>query len=300
MTIQNQNYICPACNSQCITPWSKNVTKHGEYPICCCSDCKSAFVFPRPSTSAIVAFYQEEQYKKAATLNAFAHLEKLLKSEVKYPNSTLDAARMIGHSKDLANGNRLLDVGGGYGFFSQAAISAGFDVIAIEPSATCREIFTLMNNFTPEACMIDKTLANKYRGRFDVILMSQVLEHIANLDEAVDSIKMLLGKRGIAVIAVPHFKSLVSMLQGKKDMFIIPPEHLNFFSMSGLTSLFSRHRFSLLRRETISRFPPESVHKILPIRLVARITNFALGSILHFADAIGKGMYINCYFRKKG
>ena len=148
--------------------------------------------------------------------------------------------------------------------------------------------------------MLDKTFANKYREKFNVILMSQVLEHISGLDEAVVSVNMLLRNKGVVVIAVPHFKSLVSMFQGKKDMFIVPPEHLNFFSLSGLTALLSRHQFSLLRQETISRFPPESIRKIKPISLVARMANFTLGRVLHFADAIGKGMYINCYFRKEG
>ena len=172
--------------------------------------------------------------------------------------------------------------------------------MAIEPSPTCRKVFTLMNGFTPEACMLNKTFASRFRGKFDVILMSQVLEHVADLDETIDLMNMLLRERGIVVIAVPHFRSLVSMFQGKKDMFIAPPEHLNFFSMPGLISLFSRHHFSLLKQETISRFPPQSIRKIIPISLVARIASFALVGFLRFADAIGKGMYINCYFRKEG
>jgi len=300
VTIQNQNNTCPACSSERVTYWFTKITNQQKYPICRCSDCKGAFVLPRPSNSQITTFYQDEYYRKSDTLNASEQLAKLLKSEAEYPNSMLDAARMIGQAKDLANGKKFLDVGGGYGFFSQAALSAGFDVTAIEPSPTCRKVFTLLNGFVPEACMFDRTFTSKYREKFDVVLMSQVLEHVVDLDEAVNSLNMLLGKNGIAAIAVPHFKSLVSMFHGKKDMFIIPPEHLNFFSMSCLTTLFSRHHFSLLRRETISRFPPESIRKIILISLVTRIANFALGGVLRFADSIGKGMYINCYFRKEG
>ena len=95
-----------------------------------------------------------------------------------------------------------------------------------------------MNAFTPEAGMLDKIFVNKYTEKFNIILMSQVLEHIADLDETLDYLNMLLDRKGIVVIAVPHFKSLVSILQGKNDMFIIPLNTLTFFQCKVL-SLYS-------------------------------------------------------------
>ena len=299
MRNQNLNSICPACRSQHMTPWFVKNTKQKKYQICRCADCRSAFVLPRPTASEIDAFYKSEYYRKANTSNASERLESLLEAEVQYPNSTLDADRIISNVNVFAEGKQFLDVGGGYGFFSKAALSNRFDVTAIEPSPACREIFALLNGFMPEDSMLDKPFANKYKGKFNVILMSQVLEHIADLDETIHLISQLLTRNGIVVIAVPHFKSVVSMLQGENDMFIIPPEHLNFFTMVGLTSLFSQYGFSTLKCETISRFPRESIRKKIPISFIMPLLYFILQRVFNFTDKIGKGMYINCYFRKE-
>ena len=90
------------------------------------------------------------------------------------------------------------------------------------------------------AGMLTRNFVQANPGSFDVVLMSQVLEHITDLESTLDYLRDLLAPNGIAAIAVPHFGSWLSRLQGKKDMFIVPPEHLNFFSRAGLTALFDR------------------------------------------------------------
>ena len=56
------------------------------------------------------------------------------------------------------------------------------------------------------------------------------------------NLSAILVPDGIVAVAVPHFGSLLSRLQGKKDMFICPPEHLNFFSRRGLDSALRTQR----------------------------------------------------------
>jgi len=145
-----------------------------------------------------------------------------------------------------------------------------FKVQACEPNPSCRAVFSELTGFEADPETFNPSIAARYAGRFEVFLMSQVLEHIATLDETLKLIHEILKEGGIAVIAVPHFKSFISILQGKKDMFIIPPVHLNFFSKAGLISLFSRHNFTVLRLETISRFPPDSIHKIISVKSIAK------------------------------
>jgi 2-polyprenyl-3-methyl-5-hydroxy-6-metoxy-1,4-benzoquinol methylase len=188
-----------------------------------------------------------------------------------------------------------LDIGAGFGFFSRAASENGFQVDALEPSPSCQDVFTLMNGFKPYPEMLSASFVQKHSGIYDVVLMSQVLEHVSDIKECVSNLNILLHSGGICAIAVPHFRSLVSMVQCRKDMFIIPPEHLNFFTIRGLTSLFLRQGFKPLKIETISRFNSMRIRRIFPF---SSLIILGLSSVLNLADMYNKGMFINAYFQK--
>ncbi len=82
--------------------------------------------------------------------------------------------------------------------------------------------------------IFDEEIAKKFENYFDVVLLSQVLEHLPNPKFAVEKIRKVLKQDGICVIAVPHFGSFVSKIQRRNDMFITPPEHINFFQREDL------------------------------------------------------------------
>jgi SAM-dependent methyltransferase len=286
---------CPACADLALRYWFDKAAESVAYPVWRCRSCCGAFVLPRPGHALLEAFYGEH-YRREAAASAEEGWRKVLDEEAAYPNSILDAARMVGWCSDLTRGRRFLDIGAGFGFFSREAVAAGFSVTALEPAPFCRESFFYLNGFQSEPRMLDLAFALEHRGEFDVALMSQVLEHLPDLEETLKELSTLLVFGGIAAMAVPHFRSLVSRLQGRRDMFIAPPEHLNFFTAASLIRLFGRHGFSFIRVETVSRFDPR--------RLAARLgwagavaTPF-LRAALRAADATRTGMYLNAYFRK--
>jgi hypothetical protein len=92
--------------------------------------CASSFVYPFPSNDELRAFYTGPAYVNALhlTQQSAANLEMVLAQERSYPNAVLDAERIAKTAKALSTGNTFLDVGSGYGFFSRAARSEGFDV----------------------------------------------------------------------------------------------------------------------------------------------------------------------------
>ncbi len=291
--------ICPACQSPAVRDWFIKSNSDGKYKLCYCKQCGTAFVNPRPAIKQIEAFYNANSYRAKATQTAQERLEKIMEEERAYPNSTLDAVRLVENCKRLSKGTRFLDAGAGYGFFSRQALENGFDVYALEPASTCREVFNLMNGFEPDRSMLNQEFALRHRSDFDVVLMSQVLEHVLDLDECLVALRILLKDGGIAAIAVPHFRSLVSLIQGKRDMFINPPEHLNYFTTRGLENLFHRHGFRTIHIETISRFNPERLGKKIPARLLRKTALFLLSTVLNTADMLDKGMYLTLYFQKE-
>lgn len=290
--------LCLACKEETLCYWFEKVNSSGVFAISSCPRCRSAFVWPRPSPETIAACYTSASYQGDGSLTPEERLKTILSHERVYANTTVDAKRMVTICRSLNTGKRFLDIGAGCGFFSKAALEQGFEVVALEPAPRCREVFQLLTGQEALPELINPDFVHKHRGAFDVVLMSQVLEHVPDLDETSAALNALLDKNGVAAIAVPHFRSWVSLVQGRQDMFIIPPEHLSFFTKQGLRELFIRHGFRTIREETISRFERGRLIKRLRLAILGRSAEVLMSGILKLSDLVGKGMYINMYFQK--
>jgi SAM-dependent methyltransferase len=272
-----------------------------SHPVFTCGACAGAFVHPVPSEQELHAFYTDGSYAEPERLvkrSAAENLQLALAQERAFPNSVLDAERLAKAAKALATGSTFLDVGAGLGFFSRAACAQGFEVAAIEVNEESRGVFREMNGFDAAPGMLDHDFAVQHEGRYAVVLLSQVLEHIRDVNSTVPDLRRMLAQGGICVVAVPHFGSLVSRLQGRNDMFITPPEHLNYFSREGLMRLFARHGFECCRVDTISRFDQGRLQRNLRLPWLGTIAGIGLRSILGAADKCNRGMFLNAYFRK--
>ncbi|MBF6569625.1 MAG: class I SAM-dependent methyltransferase [Candidatus Binataceae bacterium] len=198
----------------------------------------------------------------------------------------------------LAEGRCFLDVGAGNGTFSRVATKRGFRVSAIEPNGNASAVFREVNGFSPQQRLFDRAFAEQTPGSCDVVLLSQVLEHMLNPLDTVKNLHVVLRPRGIAAIAVPHFGSLLSRLQGTNDMFVSPPEHLNFFSRRGLSELFVNNGFSLRVFETVSKVPRQRIERMARLRLVGALGWRATYAAMRLSDWCSAGMVLNAYFQK--
>lgn len=265
----------------------------GVFPVFRCDSCRGAFTWPRPSSEGAVGMYRSESYSDIS----------LGRSDERdlgyYPNSWMDSERIIAHCLALAPGRSFFDIGAGHGIYSYAAVAAGFSASACEPSPKARAAFANRLGFEPDPGAFNDSMAARLKDRFDVALLSQTLEHIADPEATARNLYDILHPSGIAAIAVPHFGSALSRIQGKNDMFISPPEHLNYFSRAGLVSLFHRAGFRLEYMETVSKIPRHYVQKILRHPGLTNMGWKAGYGLMRLFDHVGLGMVINAYFRKQ-
>nr|WP_246250206.1 class I SAM-dependent methyltransferase [Bradyrhizobium cajani] len=292
---------CLFCEHPQPTYWFSKRSKHNgrPYPLFRCSNCGGAFVFPVPSEQELHDFYTSPQSALEVSLRADDPLDQYnqaIQEEVEFPNSTLDAKRIADNLKRLAPGTRALDVGSGYGFFSRALAEAGFSVDAIELGEASRKIHARMNGFEPKAEPFNSDFAGRNAASYDAILLSQVLEHLPMDADPIKSLHVLLRTNGVCAIAIPHFRSYLSILQGKGDMFISPPEHLNYFTVKGLSDAFASRGFQTIKCETVSRFDYRKFKK--RFGSLSPMPSLALKGFLGFSALMDKGMFINGYFRK--
>lgn len=271
---------CIFCASTDTAAW---FVKDDKFPIVRCGNCGSAFVWPRPEPAQIEAYYRDKSYRPG-------NLASVRAADANYhPKASDDARRIIAHTKKLSRGQRFLDAGAGFGEFSLEAVRAGLSVSSCDPSPSAREVYKALVGFEPDPDILDEEYAGRHAASFDAVLLSQVLEHTVSPSGVVRNISTVLSPGGLAVIAVPHFASVLSLLQGKNDMFISPPEHLNFFSKKGLIALFGAAGFTVELVETPSKVPTTGRFGRLWPAIYAGLKAF---------EPLHRGMVLNAYFRK--
>lgn len=105
-------------------------------------------------------------------------------------------------------GTQLANIGCGSGVFNHMAVDAGFDVMAYEPDP---EAFALADRSRPAGAFTLSPLpleSIEGTGIADVVVMHDVLEHIADEAAAVDCLHRLVSTSGRVILSVPAMPSL--------------------------------------------------------------------------------------------
>ncbi len=290
--------FCPICSSG-FEPWRTKSTPCGDFRIVRCVGCGFAFVNPRPSLDYLREFNSEAGHGDSQIRS----IADLLKREREYPNSSLDAKRIFNTIVDFLEREptnrprRCLDVGCGYGFFSKGALSRGFEVLALERASTERSLAKQMTGLNPTALSFEEFSDSE--GGFMAILMSQVLEHALDVNAWIEKAHRLLASGGVLAIALPNFASIFRLVLQKRDPYIVPPAHLNFFSPQNLSTFLTKYGFRVLDIQWVSRIDPNVVYRRVPgTRWFDWGIHLPLKAILKSLDKLHLGMMINVYGRK--
>lgn len=89
---------------------------------------------------------------------------------------------------------------------------------------------------------------------FEAIIMSQVLEHSRDPLDWLRRARTLLAPGGVLTIGVPNFGGVYRVL-GRRDPFLIPPQHLHYFTPRSLRRALESTGFRLVQLKSRSRLP---------------------------------------------
>jgi len=292
--------LCPICGTESIKHWLTKEKNKEKFRIFKCAFCGSGFLNPPPTKEYLESIYHISGHGLMQPIS----FQQVMLGEAEYPNATVDAKRLIRHSVRFletrdAHNLKALDIGSGYGFFTREALNSGFQVVAVNPGAWENKVFEEMNGFSP----INSFFENVDFGRekFDLVILSQVLEHLDNPLEILKRIKSLINPTGNLSIAVPNVDSiLVKLLKTKENGCLWVPEHLTYFSKKGLSILLKKAGFKINHHLLISRIPYNSVSNRLRLHGFSRkVTNFLVKIIqfipLRILDGLGLGFVHNIW-----
>jgi ubiquinone/menaquinone biosynthesis C-methylase UbiE len=140
-------------------------------------------------------------------------------------------------------GKKLLDVGTGPGYLLECAERLGFSCWGTEIS---RDSAQAAEKKFPGKINVGKLNEARYSNDyFDVITMTDVLEHLSDPHETMAEIKRILKPGGYLLIISPNFGSVTRKIFGR-DWFQYKYEHVFYFNKRSLKHLLGRHGLSLL------------------------------------------------------
>lgn len=149
----------------------------------------------------------------------------------------------VANDFNLNKNDLVIDIGSNDGTLLKVFKQLGVKTLGIEPATNVariaeREGIETINDFF--SVDLAKNIIGK-KGQAKVIIGTNVFAHINNLDEVLRAIDNLLTSDGIFIIEVPYLVDLFS----KTEFDTMYHEHLSYFSLRPLVTLFRRYKMEL-------------------------------------------------------
>jgi len=211
-----------------------------------CTLCGFKHAIPLPTPDELEQIYRHEYYTAEKPLYLERAREDIDWWNLVYSDryDSFESLLPMGH-------RRLLDIGSGPGFFLLHGQNRGWQVRGIEPSARAAAHarglgLDVVEDFLDEA-------SSQSLGRFDVVHLSEVLEHIPDPARLMKIARSLLIPDGLLCAVTPNdynaFQHTLRTACGFPPWWVAPPHHLNYFDFDSLSMLFESTGLEVVSRE---------------------------------------------------
>lgn len=211
-----------------------------------CETCAFKHTIPLPGNGELEHRYRNDYYTRDKPLYLDRHREDLDWWRLAYSERYDSFETALPPER-----RRILDVGSGPGYFLETGRDRGWDTLGIEPSKQAAA-HTRSLGLTVVEDTFSETSAGQL-GQFDVVHLSEVLEHIPNPREFLGWIRRILLPGGLICVVVPNdYNPVQSALRdvcGFEPWWIAPPSHLNYFDFESLSTLLATAGFDPLLKE---------------------------------------------------
>jgi 2-polyprenyl-3-methyl-5-hydroxy-6-metoxy-1,4-benzoquinol methylase len=203
-----------------------------------CESCQFGTLQPVPSEAEVAKFYQLDTYYTQGQTH-FEDGEPLsfLDRVRQHLAWRLDRGRPLDaqviHELLGKRAARICDIGCGSGYLLGELVKLGHSVMGVEvdPAAVSRNNPTVTVFAGTAEALPDEVR----RERFDLVVLSHVLEHCRDPLAALQNARSVLAEGGLLVCEVPNNEASAFIQQGCSwEMFDVP-RHLHFFTRRSLT-----------------------------------------------------------------
>ena len=228
---------CPICNGENKSVLYKQrferikgVTFLSEYDVVTCDNCGAGFADNIPEQKVFSKYYKN-----------FSKYEKKYIEPIQNFIPSKTYVKFFDFVRQYINKSAyVVDIGCGSGDLLRVFKDNGFSNIkGIDPSQECVDYIQFAHGISGEKSDIEN-LSAEYK--YDCIILSTVLEHIANLHSTINKIWKLLNDNGIVCIVVPDGSKFSNDDDAPFQQF--STEHINYFSNISLKNLMNKYGFS--------------------------------------------------------
>lgn len=225
---------CPACNSNNFYVLFKKDTFNFQN----CAKCNTLFVSPRPNNKQLAWWYtNSEQAKHANTI-----LELTQDKRKELYNIRVD--NFLKRTQNIQFKN-ILEFGCGNGItieiLKQRKQDLNITGIDLSPSAieSCQK-----KGISCELSDIATFSKNNDNVKFDAVISFEVLEHLPNPFNVIQSMYNVLNSQGILYMTMPNFLAYDFLELGEVYRNLVVPAHLNYFNPDSIEIMLKRAGFN--------------------------------------------------------
>lgn len=221
--MSNVEIFCLVCGDTQI----QDVTAvEGKFKLVKCTSCGFVFIIPRPDIEELKEYYNAEckyNYEPAPMSKEVA------------TSSVKDLHKLIEYYMPKAR--NILEIGCSYGHIIYGLKERGYEVVGTDLSESacryaqkhyCLKVYN--SEFPPDEFM-------KY---FDVLILSQVIEHVLDPVAFLRKASYFLREDGIVFIGTPNIDCILFDVFGRHLEMISPPQHISFFNPKSIEMLLQR------------------------------------------------------------
>lgn len=202
--------LCHGKNLTIKTTNQKGYQKPQLFTIYHCEECNTSFSNPRVDATPIYDLI----YERPEVIGGYARYERYQK-EIKLQNDPLKwltdqeliycgPTYVVKDKINLPKESLILEVGSGLGYYSYALYKDGFiNVLGLDISENAVENAKQIYGIN-YICEDVKDYAKRNIGVYDVIIMTEVIEHIENPLSFLESLSLLLKESGKIILTTPN------------------------------------------------------------------------------------------------
>lgn len=217
---------CPACRGSATAALGQT----GDYHARLCAKCAHTFVENMPSAETLAAVYATYGYDEEDLSTVPPFIFGIL------------AEVVDSFEQHRSNDARLLDVGFGAGALLRVARERGWSTYGIEASSAAVE--QGRRHGLGELLHGDFLQVDWPAGYFDVIVMTELVEHLVVPEPFPEQAARLLRPGGLLYMTTPHGRGVSGRMLGASWSVLRPPEHLHLYSIASMKQLLRRTGFA--------------------------------------------------------
>jgi SAM-dependent methyltransferase len=231
---------CVACGSPAVVT-TESCTGYVEgtiFTLAECERCSTVASWPRSNEPDLY----DAIYRHSSRLQGYARYDRYARLARRMDNPLDELAEQEDVYWGVREALRLrapqgqvAEVGSGLGYLTAAMRRAGLDAMGIDLSAEA--VRRASEAFGPHYVQMDLTRPSRSIGPFEMVIALELIEHVVDPFEFLQSIGMLVADDGAVVLSTPNRSIYPASAKWRTDS---PPVHLTWFTENGIAELAAR------------------------------------------------------------